>query len=182
MVEKVLLNGVALLVERRGTGDPTVVFVHGSWDDHATWDRVATGVRGSTVAYDRRGHSGSRQPLGQGSIDEDVEDLAALLAWLDRGPVAVVGHSYGATVSLLLACRRPELVHHVVAHEPPLFAVLRGDPVHGPRLESVLAAMQRAAEPSSRARGGGRRLPSSSTSASDPASGSASSAPRSGRR
>ena len=136
-----------LLVERSGTNDPTVVLVHGSWDDHTTWDRVAGGIRGATVAYDRRGHSGSRgQPLGPGSIDEDVADLAALIEWLDRGPVAVVGHSYGATVALLLACQRPGLVHHVVAHEPPLFGVLRGDPVHEDQLASVLDAMRHAAD------------------------------------
>ena len=120
MAEQVVLNGVVLLVERAGAGEPTVVFVHGSWDDHRTWNRVASAVDGTAVSYDRRGHSGSRQPLDQGGIDEDVDDLVALVEWLDHGPVAVVGHSYGATGSLLVACRRPDLVHHVVVHEPPL--------------------------------------------------------------
>ena len=146
MAEHVELNGVVLLVERAGAGAPTVVFVHGSWDDHSTWNRVASAVDGTVVSYDRRGHSGSRQPLGQGSIDEDVDDLVALIEWIDRGPVAVVGHSYGATMSLLVACRRPDLVHHVVAHEPPLFAVLRDDPLHAATLADVLAAMQHAAD------------------------------------
>ena len=146
MAEVVELNGVRLLVEQAGAGEPTVVFVHGSWDDHRTWDRVAGAVSGTVVSYDRRGHSGSRQPLGQGNIDEDVDDLIALIEWLDQGPVAVVGHSYGATVSLLLACRRPDLVHHVVAHEPPLFNVLRDDPRYATDLAEALAGMRHAAE------------------------------------
>jgi pimeloyl-ACP methyl ester carboxylesterase len=142
----VLLNGVHLYVDVHGDASPTVVLVHGSWDSHRTWDRIVTEIRGSTVRYDRRGHSLSRQPLGQGSIDEDVEDLAALIGWVGRGPVAVVGHSYGATVALLLACRHPGLVHHVVAHEPPLFAVLRGHPEHEARLGEVMDAMRQVAD------------------------------------
>jgi pimeloyl-ACP methyl ester carboxylesterase len=143
--DTVLLNGVRLYVDVRGDDPPTVVLVHGSWDSHRTWERVAARIRGSTVLYDRRGHSRSRQPLGQGTIDEDVGDLAAVIDWVDRGPVAVVGHSYGATVALLLACRRPAVVHHVVAHEPPLFAVLRGRPEHAERLDEVMRSMQEAA-------------------------------------
>ena len=94
MADVVELNGVLLLVEQAGAGEPTVVFVHGSWDDHRTWDRAAGAVSGTVLSYDRRG-SGSRQPLDQGNIDEDVDDLIALIEWLDQGPVAVVGHSSG---------------------------------------------------------------------------------------
>jgi pimeloyl-ACP methyl ester carboxylesterase len=38
------------------------------------------------------------------------------------------------------------LTHHVVAHEPPLFNVLRDDPQYAAELTEVLAAMRHAAE------------------------------------
>ncbi len=118
------------LAYRLGGDGPPVLLIHGSWDDHRSWDEVAARLRPSctVVAYDRRGHSASTAPPGQGRIGEDVADAAALLDHLDLLPAGVVGHSYGSSVALLLAIRHPELVSRVIVHEPPLYALLAGDP------------------------------------------------------
>jgi pimeloyl-ACP methyl ester carboxylesterase len=111
-----------------------VLLVHGSWDDHRTWDGVVAGLREHcrVVAYDRRGHSASTAPPGQGRIGEDVDDAAGLVEALGLGPATVVGHSYGAAVALLLAMRRPDVVRRLVVPEPPLYVLLAGDPVWEP--------------------------------------------------
>lgn len=118
------------LVYRLGGDGPPVLLIHGSWEDHRTWDAVADRLRASctVLVYDRRGHSGSTAPVGQGSIGEDVDDAAGLLVRFGLAPAVVVGHSYGASVALLLAARHPELTARAVVHEPPLFALLAGDP------------------------------------------------------
>ncbi|MFJ8434919.1 alpha/beta hydrolase [Kitasatospora sp. NPDC094019] len=107
-----------------------VVFVHGSFDDHTSWDEVVPllppGV--TAVRYDRRGHSGSSAP-GRTVIHEHVGDLAAVITELSGGSAHVVGHSYGALVALMAAARHPELVRSVLVHEPPAFPLLTGDPV-----------------------------------------------------
>jgi pimeloyl-ACP methyl ester carboxylesterase len=85
------LADASLYFERRGSGPPLVV-VHGSWDDHRTWDGVVGELSGSftTVAYDRRGHGRSSAPPGQGRIGEDVADLAAVIDGLGLAPANLV--------------------------------------------------------------------------------------------
>ena len=125
-----------------GGGVP-VVLVHGSWDDHRSWDAVAARLgRGRrVVVYDRRGHGASTVPPGQGRIGEDVDDLLAVVDAVAGGTADVVGHSYGATVALLAANRRPEAVRRVAVHEPPLLAWLDRDPATRPLLAATRAAM-----------------------------------------
>ncbi|MFB9906449.1 alpha/beta fold hydrolase [Allokutzneria oryzae] len=108
-----------------GSGDP-VVLVHGSWDDHRSWDRVAgpLGERHTVIRYDRRGHTASTAPRGQGSILEDVDDLSAVVEHLAGGRAHLVGHSYGSSIVLLATAKRPEVVRSALVHEPPAFALL----------------------------------------------------------
>jgi pimeloyl-ACP methyl ester carboxylesterase len=73
----------------------------------------------------------------QGSVREDVADLAALIEQLGLGPAWVAGNSFGASIALRLAGERPDLLRGVTAHEPPLLALLAGDPAMAPMLEDV---------------------------------------------
>jgi pimeloyl-ACP methyl ester carboxylesterase len=133
------VNGVRLFYELTGTGAVPLVLVHGSWDSHHDWDlvvpRLADAFR--VLTYDRRGHSQSERPTGQGSVREDVADLAALIEYLGLVPVWVVGNSFGASITLRLAGERPDLFRGLIAHEPPLFSLLGDDPTLAPLLAEV---------------------------------------------
>lgn len=121
-----MVNGVRVAyAETGGTGIP-LVLVHGSWGSHHNWDPVVSGLAEHfrVVAYDRRGHSESERPLGQGHFSEDVADLAALIELLGMAPAWVVGNSAGAVITLQLAASRPDLLRGIVVHEPPLFGIL----------------------------------------------------------
>lgn len=133
------VNGVRLFYEISGAGTVPLVFVHGSWGSHHNWDLVVPGLTESfrVLTYDRRGHSASERPEAQGSVREDVADLAALIEHLGLAPAWVVGNSFGASITLRLAGERPDLLRGIVAHEPPLFSLLAGDPAAAPRLEDV---------------------------------------------
>jgi pimeloyl-ACP methyl ester carboxylesterase len=133
------INGCSLYWELSGErGDPAVL-VPGSRGDHHNWDAVVPGLsRALRVAtYDRRGHSRSERFPGQGSIDEDVEDLAALIEHVFGEPAHVIGGSFGAAIALRLAAVRPELMRSLVAHEPPLIGLLDEDPTLQPALDAV---------------------------------------------
>jgi pimeloyl-ACP methyl ester carboxylesterase len=121
------VNGVDLFCEVSGRGEP-LVLVHGSWGDHHNWDPVVATLSESfeVVSYDRRGHSQSERPAGQGSIYEDADDLAELIDGLESGPAHVVANSFGSIVALHAAIRRPEVFATLVAHEPPLLGMLAG--------------------------------------------------------
>jgi pimeloyl-ACP methyl ester carboxylesterase len=80
------------------------------------------------VVYDRRGHSRSQRPDTPGSVDEDGDDLAALLEALELAPAHVVTNSYGGNIALRLATRRPEVFRSLSCHEPPLWSLLEDDP------------------------------------------------------
>ncbi len=121
-------DGARLFYEREGAGEP-LVLVHGSWVDARVWDAVVPLLSRSldVVAYDRRGHSRSSCPPGQGSIRDDVADTAGLIECLGLGPAHVAGTSWGGTIALRLAPARPDLVRSVSAHEPPLFDLLEAE-------------------------------------------------------
>ena len=122
----ITVNGVRIAyADSGGTGIP-LVLVHGSWGSHHNWDPVVPGLAEHfrVVTYDRRGHSDSERPVGQGHCSEDVADLAALIERLGLAPAWVVGNSAGAIVTLKLAAARPDLVRGIVVHEPPLFGLV----------------------------------------------------------
>jgi pimeloyl-ACP methyl ester carboxylesterase len=97
------VNGVRLFYEISGNGEIPLVFVHGSWASYHIWDFVVPRLAESfrVLAYDRRGHSESQCPSGQGSVQEDVADLAVLIEHLKLGPAWVAGNSFGASITLL---------------------------------------------------------------------------------
>lgn len=123
------LNGTPLSFETAGDGPP-LVLIHGSWGDHHNWDAVAPGLAETfrVIRYDRRGHGCSEAPPAEGSIHDDVADVAALIEKVATGPAFVVGNSFGSNVALRLSCTRPDLVKRLVAHEPPLVRLLDADP------------------------------------------------------
>ena len=61
-----------------------------------------------------------RRPDQDSTPQMRADDLARLLAHLDAGPAVVLGSSGGAVSVLALVQAHPELVHTVIAHEPPL--------------------------------------------------------------
>jgi pimeloyl-ACP methyl ester carboxylesterase len=133
------VNGVGLFYQVTGEGDPPLVLVHGSWGSHEQWAAAAAHLSRSfrVVTYDRRGHSRSERLPGQGSVREDVGDLAALIEHLGLAPAWVAGNSFGGSIALRLAGERPELLRGVLAHEPPLFSLLAADAATAPMLQEV---------------------------------------------
>ncbi len=131
------INGVNIFITEFGSGDP-LVLVHGSWVDHMEWPFIVPGLaqRFRVVVYDRRGHSQSERLPTQGSIREDVADLAAIIERAGA-PAHVLGNSMGASISLRLAAERPELIRTLQVHEPPLFDLLLDDPQTRPQTEEL---------------------------------------------
>ncbi|GAA1558071.1 alpha/beta hydrolase [Kribbella lupini] len=91
----------------------------------------------TVVTYDPRGveRSTRTDDGGELSPDQHAADLAALIETLDAGPVDVFASSGGAVNALGLLAQRPDLVRRLVAHEPPLAALL-------PDSEAALAACE----------------------------------------
>lgn len=123
-----IVNGVDLAYEMHGDDGPPMVLTHGSWVDRRGWAAVVPGLAGvcRVVTWDRRGHGESSGLPGQGTRRQDTDDLAGLIEALGIAPVHAVGNSFGGSISLGLAARRPELFRSIAVHEPPVFGVLTG--------------------------------------------------------
>ena len=116
-----IVNGVSLYWELTGNAGEPLILVHGSWDDHHGWDRIVPTLGRSfrVLTYDRRGHSRSERRGGQGSVHEDVFDLACLIEQLGLGPAHILGNSFGGVIVLRLAALRPDVFRTLLVHEPP---------------------------------------------------------------
>jgi pimeloyl-ACP methyl ester carboxylesterase len=144
------INGVELYYQLSGQKGNPLVLVHGSWGDHHNWDPVVPTLASSfrVLTYDRRGHSQSERPAGQGSKREDAADLAVLIEHLDFAPAHIVGSSFGASIVLRLASERPELFRSLIVHEPPLFGLLKEPSVRdalqtsGERIQVVVELLE----------------------------------------
>jgi pimeloyl-ACP methyl ester carboxylesterase len=124
-------NSVRLFWEQTGITGAPLVLVHGSWGDHHNWDAVVPGLARSfrVFTYDRRGHSQSERLPTQGSIEEDVADLAAFITTSKLAPAHVVGNSFGAAIALKLAAAHPDLFASLSVHEPPLVGMIQDHPM-----------------------------------------------------
>jgi pimeloyl-ACP methyl ester carboxylesterase len=120
------INGAFLEALDEGDGEP-LVLVHGSASDHRTWraQRSAFADRFRVLTYSRRYHW-PNEPIPEGvdySMPEQVQDLVAVLEAVAAAPAHLVGHSYGAFLSLLAAIARPDLVRSLVLAEPPVLTL-----------------------------------------------------------
>ncbi|WP_067670200.1 alpha/beta fold hydrolase [Nocardia miyunensis] len=102
------IKGAApLVVLVMGTGSPGRV-----WELHQVPALVSAGYRVCT--FDNRGIAPSYEAASGMTIDDLVSDTAALIEFLDEGPVLLAGTSMGARVSQELALTRPDLVRKAV--------------------------------------------------------------------
>ncbi len=97
---------------RGGQPRPTVLVLHGIRDSKLSmlgWGRRLAEAGHRALLVDLRGHGGSSgRHLSYGVRER--RDLAQLLDALDeRGPVGVLGHSYGAATALQLAAHEPRV-------------------------------------------------------------------------
>ena len=127
VLQEITVNGVTLSHLRQGSGDP-VVFVHGSTLDYRAWasQTEVLSERYETIAYSRR-YAYPNEPQEDAedfSVALHAQDLAAFLDSLNLGPVHLVGHSFGAFVSLLVARDRPDLVRSLTLGEPPAYSLI----------------------------------------------------------
>ena len=134
---RVEINGAELTYVERGNGDP-VVFVHGTLGDYRAWglQMEPFSRRYRAIACSRRRHWPNAWPehdAAECSAETHASDLAALIYALGYGPVHLIGSSYGALTSLVMAARRPELVRSLVLGEPPLLPWLEESPEGGAR-------------------------------------------------
>jgi pimeloyl-ACP methyl ester carboxylesterase len=120
------VNGARLEYFENGTGEP-LMLVHGSSNDYRAWkqQREELSKDFRTIVYSRRYHWPNAEiPIGKEySMKEQLDDLEELVSSLNAAPANLIGHSYGAFLSLLLAIKNPQLVKSLILAEPPVITL-----------------------------------------------------------
>jgi pimeloyl-ACP methyl ester carboxylesterase len=114
-------------VRRNGASPHPALFLVGSPMGAAGFSTLASHFADRTVmTYDPRGceRSTKADPASPGTPEEHADDLHRLIQALGAGPVDLFASSGGAVNALALVARHPGDVRTLVAHEPPLAALL----------------------------------------------------------
>jgi pimeloyl-ACP methyl ester carboxylesterase len=98
-----------------GVGKPPLVILHGMLGSSRNWQTAGQDLAADfhALAPDLRNHgaSGHDEEMTYEAMTSDV------LSWMDTqalGRVALLGHSMGGKVAMLLACRHPERVERLI--------------------------------------------------------------------
>jgi len=117
MGEYVDIAGHATWLETTGSGDETVLLLHGglsNCDDLLHTVGPALAERYRVVAFDRRGHGRTADIEGPLHYDDMAADTVEVLDTIVGGAAHLVGWSDGGIISLLVARQRPDLVRRMV--------------------------------------------------------------------
>jgi pimeloyl-ACP methyl ester carboxylesterase len=116
---RIMMQRVELAVEERGSGQTTLLLLHGlgASRDHLYEVADALDGRARTVLPDLRGH-GESPPGPVESVGDYVDDLLPLVRRL--APVAICGLSFGGDLARLLWNAEPDSVVDVVVVDPLL--------------------------------------------------------------
>jgi pimeloyl-ACP methyl ester carboxylesterase len=109
-------DGTAIAYEVRGTGDPTLVFIHCWACDRSYW-RYQVEEFSKTqrvLVMDLAGHGTSGKNRVNWTIEGLGEDVAGLVTSLALPDVVLVGHSMGGPVALVAASRLAGKVRGIV--------------------------------------------------------------------
>lgn len=117
-----LQDGEISFLEWPGTG-PRLLFSHATGFNAETYRSLLQPLsdRMHIFATDARGHGFTSLPATPGVAKDWIiyrDDLVRFLDGLDGRPTILAGHSMGATVSVMAALLRPDLVRGLVLIEP----------------------------------------------------------------
>jgi pimeloyl-ACP methyl ester carboxylesterase len=129
-----------------GTGDETIVFLHGLLDSSEGWAATCERRDGragrptlTRIAFDLPGFGASDAPE-HGSMDSYARDIAAGLDQLGVGRFVLVGHSLGGAVATRLAELLPDRIDALVLLAPTGFGrIPLAEAVSVPGLRNLVA-------------------------------------------
>lgn len=113
---RIMAHRIRMFVRDWQGEQPTVVFLHHITANGIEALRLARLLNGRRrlIAPDLRGRGGSDMPFGEYGIAVHLLELVAALDRLNIDQCTLVGHSFGAMLSLCLAARYPERVNSLV--------------------------------------------------------------------
>jgi len=109
-------DGVKLRYLDTGSGEPTLVFIHGWCCNQSMWgDQIETfAQRHRIIAVDLRGHGESDKPDQDYDIAGFADDVAWLIREMGLNRPVLIGHSMGGVTALSLLRKHPDIARAAV--------------------------------------------------------------------
>ncbi len=110
------VNGIKMYYEIHGEGKPLVLIHGGGSTIQTTFGRVLPLLAGKykVIAVELQAHGHSSDRDAPETFEQDADDVAALLQQLGISKASFFGFSNGATTSLQVAIRHPEVADKLV--------------------------------------------------------------------
>lgn len=111
-------DGTSVAYEQAGEGPP-LVLIHGTAMHHTAWQWVhpILSERFTLYMIDRRGR-GQSGDADEYTLEREIEDVLAVINTIEE-PVGLLGHSFGALLSLEVARQTTDL-RGLILYEPPI--------------------------------------------------------------
>lgn len=112
------VNGITMYYEMYGEGDLPLVLIHGGGSTiQSSFGNFLPLLAdyGKIIAVELQAHGRTSDRDTPESFEQDADDVAALLKHLQIAKANILGFSNGATTTLKIAVRHPQLVHKLVA-------------------------------------------------------------------
>lgn len=116
-VQRLDVAGGELAYRVDGTAGPWIVAAHSLASSHRMWDAQVAALAGSyrLLRFDLRGHGASSGAAGEGSVEQCVDDVIALMDHLQIDAAHFLGLSLGGAIGIALASRCPQRLQSLVA-------------------------------------------------------------------
>lgn len=117
---------VNLYYERTGKG-PSLLMIHGAVADAGYFSETAEYLKDyfDVITYDRRGNSRSKcSAEASFHIEDQTNDVLALIEGLDLHDLILMGHSAGGIMAMEAIRRMPSRIRYVMFYETPIMAIL----------------------------------------------------------
>jgi len=110
------VNGINMYYEIRGSGTMPLVLIHGGGSTIETsFGNILPLLQGKIIAVELQAHGRTSDRDAPETFQQDADDVAALLTYLNIDKANFLGFSNGATTTLQIAIRHPEIVNKIVS-------------------------------------------------------------------
>ncbi len=112
--------GATIVVERRGSGRPVFVLIHGIGLGRSVFEDLTENLdrAAEVIAVDLPGYGEAPEPPRVLTMERTADLVAAYLRDCVDEPVVLIGHSMGAQVAIEVAVRHPSVIERLVLVGP----------------------------------------------------------------
>ncbi len=116
----VLSDDITLAYVDEGTGDQTIIFVHGLGSYLPAWEKNIDGLKQNyrCIAIDLPGYGKSSKAVHSGTMEFYADVIKSFIDKLGLRKAVIAGHSMGGQIAMVMALKYPDYVDKLVLVSP----------------------------------------------------------------